>query len=76
MTFWDGLGSHFGSQSATKVASEFDNKTERFLDRSWKRSGAPKGEISILGGDSKSPRGGVKGGGKPLPQGRALELYL
>ena len=35
------------------------------MDRSWKRSGAPKGAITILGGDGKSPRGGVKGGVNP-----------
>jgi len=41
-----------------------------FLDRSWKRSGAPKGGISEFAPPVQGPRGGVKGRGKPLLQGR------
>ena len=56
--FWGGLGGHFGSQRATKMASKFDLKNERFFDRSWKRSGAPNGAITLLGPAVKGPRGG------------------
>ena len=65
--FWGGLGGYFGSQRATKMASKFDQKNEWFLDRSWKRSGAPKGGITLPRGDSKSPRGGL-----PLIVGQTL----
>ena len=74
--FWGGLGGHFGSQRATKMASKFDQKNEWFLDRSWKRSGAPKGGLTILGGDGKSPRGGVRGGvNPPLREGLRIIIY-
>ena len=35
------------------------------MDRSWKRSGAPQGAITILGRPVKGSRGGVRGGVNP-----------
>ena len=74
--FWGGLGGHFGIQRATKMASKIDQKNEWFLDRSWKRSGAPKGGLRILRSDGKGPRGGVRGGvNPPLREGLRIIYY-
>ena len=55
-----------GAKGRPKWLQYFIKKMSDFLDRSWKRSGAPKGGLSILDGGGKGPRGGVRGG----PSGR------
>ena len=37
-----GFGCHFGRQNGAKMDSKIDRKFDGFLDRSYKRSGAPK----------------------------------
>ena len=40
-----GFGSHFGCQNGIKMDSKCDQKNDRFLERSWKGSEAPKGGL-------------------------------
>ena len=63
--FWAGLGRHFESQRATKMASKFDAKNDGFLDRSRNGFGKPLGGLR----GSKRPQRGrnhkvqISGGG-------------
>ena len=65
-----------GAKGRPKWLQNLIKKMSDFLDRSWKRSGAPKGGLTILRGDGKSPRGGVRGGvNPPLREGVKNYIY-
>ena len=64
-----GFGSHFGSQNGARMGSKTDQNIERFLDRSWKGAGPPKGdhpERSARPGSTGKGREGVK----TIPEGK------
>ena len=52
--FWVGLGRHFESQRATKMASKFDATNDGFLDRSRNGFGKPLGGLR---GSKRAPKG-------------------
>jgi len=66
--FWAGLGRHFESQRATKMASKFDAKNDGFLDRSRNGFGRPLGGLwgSTGGPWGEEPKVANFGGGVPF----------